>query len=388
MHILWITRQDPRLADAGDLIHSLGLLRALAATGETEITVLAHRGKPDESVMPGITWELPADIPGKSPLSLLSRLPSDAHRLGNPALRRTLASLLARPTFDWVAIDQAASGWALDLLPADTRILYVAHNHEAALRAEVAGEHDGPLPLRLALRRDAAKYAALERRICARAQVIAAITPRDKTNFRREFPDKTHLVLSPGYEGLIPTGDPPEITAATPRRVVLAGTFEWIAKKRNLTAFLKSAANHFPQAGIEFHVVGKAAPETFSALADRFPWATFAANVPSMEPHLKDARIGLIPESLGGGFKLKALDYIFRGLPLASIEPALSGLPLEPGTDAIAAGSTDELAAAVATRIDELDFLNHAARSALEKCRHAFDWRDRGESLARALHQA
>jgi hypothetical protein len=39
----------------------------------------------------------------------------------------------------------------------------------------------------------------------------------------------------------------------------------------------------------------------------------------------------------------------------------------------------------VVGKIDALDFLNQAARSALAKCRRSFDWADRGTSLADAL---
>lgn len=387
MHCLWITRQDPRAANSGDLIYSLGLITALAQSDDIQLSVLTHSGLPTEQEIPGIRWELAGEIPAKNPLSLLSQLPSDAHRLGNPKIRETLAQLLKREHFDWFVIDQAASAWALSLLPEGARIAYVAHNYEAMVRPEIASENDGSLPFRLALKRDAALYASLERRLCAAAELITAITPRDEAHFRREFPGKSMLVLPPGFDGPIPKSDPTPITPDTPRRVVLAGTFEWIAKKRNLLAFLESAAEYFPAAKIDFQIVGKADPNEFATLAKRFPWASFQANVPSMDPHLREARIGLIPEALGGGFKLKALDYIFRGLPLASVEPALSGLPLEPGVDAITADTPSELARIVIEKIDDLNFLNHAAKSALANCRDAFHWRDRGKTLCRALQQ-
>ena len=239
--------------------------------------------------------------------------------------------------------------------------------------------------MRLALRFDAAKYAKLERRLCSVAKTMSAITPRDEATYRSEFPEKSYCQLSPGFEGEIPAASPAPLNPDTSRRVVLAGTFGWIAKRRNLEAFLRDATGPFQQAGIEFHVVGKAKPDYFSELSRRFPWASFTPNVPSMEPHLRDARIGLIPEALGGGFKLKALDYIFHGLPLASIESALSGLPLKPGDNVISSTTTAGLAREIALRIDDLEFLNHAATSALDQCRTAFHWQDRGQTLAAAL---
>ncbi|MDP3851187.1 MAG: glycosyltransferase [Luteolibacter sp.] len=392
MRCLWITRQDPRPADSGELIYSRGLLHSLAGQGGVELHVLTHRAAKDAPDSgDGIHWHLTGPPPRKRLLGILSHLPGDADRLGNPKMRGALRDILAAGSWDWIVIDQAACAWALDEISVENpaHIAYIAHNHEASLRPEVASYRGGSLPLRIALRKDAAKYARLENTLVARARLVTAITPRDAAQFQSAFPQCRISVLPPGYDAaLIPASDPPTIGAATPRRVVLAGTFQWIAKRRNLEDFLNAAAAPFQAAGIEFVVVGKAHPPYFQRLSQLHPWARFHANVPSMEPFLENTRIGLIPEALGGGFKLKALDYIFRGLPLASIDAALSGLPLVPGTDTISAADPATLAAAVAKHIDSPDILNAAARSALAKCRDTFHWSDRGASLASALHDA
>jgi len=368
MRCLWITRQDPRPADSGELI----------------FTVLAHRAAKTGKLDVPVKWELHGSIPGGRLKSLLSSLPGDAFRLGNPVQRQALASLL-KQSWDWIIIDQAACAWALGMIGKEQKVIYLAHNHEAAVRRQVAGDRGGSLPMKLALKWDAAKYGRMERALCQRADLISAITPRDAEAFRKETPGKPVCILPPGYAGEIPADAPKPITVETPRRVVLAGAFEWLAKRRNLEAFLKAASEPFQKAGIAFQVVGKAEPAWFATLALQYPWANFEANVPSVSPYLDQARIGLIPEALGGGFKLKALDYVFRGLPLASVEAALSGVPIDPSTEAIAAADPESLAKAVAARIDDLDFLNHAARSALDACRDAFHWEDRGITLAKAL---
>jgi len=386
MRCLWITRQDPRPANCGGLIYSLGLLRGLAAHPDIQLTVLANRAPHQSPATPDfpVTWELHGEVTGGRLRSLLSTLPSDAFRLGNRTMRSALATLLSNIRWDWVVIDQAACAWALDSIPRHTRIAYIAHNHEASVRKQVASERTDSLPFQLALRMDAWKYSRLERSLCQAASLISAITPRDREDFSNEFFNKAFVCLPPGYDG--PMVDSPiPITEETPRRVVLAGTFEWVAKRRNLESFLAAADSLFPQAGIEFTVVGKTDPVYFNTLAARYPWASFHPNVPRIDHYLEDARIGLIPEALGGGFKLKALDYIFRGLPLAALTPALSGLPLDPTNDLISAEDPASLAKAVTERIDDLAFLNISATRALDKCRDSFHWSDRGAALAHAL---
>ena len=70
---------------------------------------------------------------------------------------------------------------------------------------------------------------------------------------------------------------------------------------------------------------------------------------------------------------------------LAAVEPALSGLPLMPGTDALVADTTESLAQTISNKIDDLGFLNQAAITALANCRDAFHWSERGKRLADAL---
>lgn len=391
MRCLWITRQDPRPSNSGELIYSCGLIRSLAGAG-VDITVLAHQATANArasaaplAVDERIRWELHGTIPTGRLRGMISSLPSDAYRLGNPVQRAALRRLMSEGGWDWVVIDHAAGAWALDEIPRSQRVAYVAHNDEATVRRDVAHDRDGSLPMQAALRWDAWKYGRMEHRLGDRASLVTAITPRDLATFRARHPGKATMLLMPGYGGAIPPGPAPRLTADLPRRVVLVGAFEWLAKRRNLEAFLREAAPPFTAAGVEFQVVGKAEPAWFAELAKRHPWARFDANVPLIDPYLAQARIGLIPEALGGGFKLKALDYVFRGLPLAAIGPALSGVPIDPVRDAVVGDDLTGLARAVVDRIDDLDFLNAAAGRALDACRHAFDWASRGRDLAVVL---
>ena len=143
MRCLWITRQDPRPADSGELIYSRGLLESTVADGGIEITVLAHTGptpaRSAQAAPPGLTYVLPGPIPSGRLKSLASSLPSDAFRLGNPVMREALARLLAQGRWDRALIDQAACGWAVPpLRHAGLRFAYIAHNHEASVRRSIA----------------------------------------------------------------------------------------------------------------------------------------------------------------------------------------------------------------------------------------------------------
>jgi glycosyltransferase involved in cell wall biosynthesis len=388
LQCLWITRQDPRPANSGELIYSWGLLSSLAETGECDITVLAHEAPwlgVAELAQECIRWVVEGGVPRSRIGSIFSQLPSDAWRLGNPLQRANLRTELKRRNWDWALIDQAACAWALGELPTSQRVAYLAHNHEATTRREVAAAPAGGMGLRMMLKLDAHKYARMEHRLCTRASLITAITPRDAAAFRSDYPGTPIIVLTPGFVAQV---DAAGVAPALPphdRRVVLSGAFEWLAKRANLEAFVRAAEGHFARAGIELLVVGKGDPAWMNALAANRPWLRCVPNVAAMAPYLASARIGVIPEQLGGGFKLKALDYVFAGLPVAALAPALSGMPLQAGAEAIVANDLDELVAAIVGALDDPSGLTAMAARAAQACSARFEWGERARELADAL---
>ncbi|CAN5133126.1 N/A [soil metagenome] len=389
MNILWITRQDPRTGDSGELIYSGGLIRSLSGVSGFRVEVVAH-----EVAAPGAArapmpedWTLVRGARRRRVGSLAGALPSDAFRLSGTPMRTALRSRLAggAPP-DAVVIDQAACGWALDILGRRARrtpVVYIAHNVEAAIRPAIARGAQGSLARRTLQRLDAWKYSRLEDRLCRRAALVAAITDADSATFRARFPGTPVRTLRPGYEAT-PTPRVP-ITAHTPRLAVIAGSFEWIAKQANLLDFLRVSTSRLAAAGIQIQVVGKAPAAFVSSVLREFPALEFHAHVPTVSPYLSSARLGLVIDALGGGFKLKTLDYIFHGLPVAGLGRAIQDLPVDRHADLILADSYGALADAMIDRIDDTGALDAMRHRALEKCLPHFRWERRCHELAAAL---
>ena len=104
-----------------------------------------------------------------------------------------------------------------------------------------------------------------------------------------------------------------------------------------------------------------------------------------MTPHLLDARMGLVVEEFGGGFKLKTLEYLFHGLPLAGLVQAVEGLPLTSPDHLLLEEDVPSLLSAILPLIDDLDRLNAMRREAYTICREAFRWETRGAQLREAI---
>jgi glycosyltransferase involved in cell wall biosynthesis len=238
----------------------------------------------------------------------------------------------------------------------------------------------------MALTLDAVKAAGLERRLIAEADLITAIAEQDRARYLRDTPDKPVVTLVPGYE---PSSTPPRpITQATPRRVILSGALDWIAKKRNFRRFLAAAEQPFRDAAIELLVVGRIDPVFEREILAESRVCRFTGEVADIRPYMAEGRIGVMPDEVGGGFKLKLLDYVFGGLPIATIRGQFTALPLDLDRDAIARDGVAELVGAMVEAIDDIPRLEGMRRRALAACEGHFDWDERGRRLAEAIDAA
>lgn len=390
MKCLWLTRKYPRPANSGELIYSNGLIRSFAAAGAS-LTVIAH----DNEEQPvgdgsnasryvdddGVQWLLGSPELGSRATSLLTKFPSDSWRLKNGGPEEAFRLALEKDRWDAILIDHAALGWALPLAQEhlDATVVYLSHNHEAKIRREIAKNSTDFFLKKWALQFDAEKYARQEEQLCASVDLVTAITETEVGQYRENFPDQKYLCLTPGFEGKAHRDR--VISAATPRRVVMSGSFEWIAKRLNLELFLEQAAAPLEAAGIELQIVGKT-DETFrQEMIKRFPAVDFVGRVPEMSPYLLDSRMGLIVEEFGGGFKLKTLEYIFHGLPLAGLNQAVESLPLESPEHILLAADTETLLQQISDSIDDFETLNRMQSESLKICEAAFRWEDRGRCL-------
>src|SRR5262249_50667222 len=120
-----------------------------------------------------------------------------------------------------------------------------------------------------------------------------------------------------------------KLDASVPRRAMLLGSFDWVAKQNNLVQFLEVVGTRLQAAGVGIDIVGSVPPELRQRLAAAHEDVRFHGSVGNVGPIAASVRCGVIPEELGGGMKLKTLDYIFLGLPVFTLESGVAGLPAE-----------------------------------------------------------
>lgn len=390
MRCLWIARYIPYPLDEGAKVYSANLAQSLADSGVT----VRFMGFGDAGAVPhaatNVDW---LAVPGKKRSKTIASLrawPIAAAIDATKAYRALLEAQLREP-WDAIVLDSYATGWALDDCLAYRNkwqacqpiLVHVSHNHEELLWDLMARQARGSALKQFALRRNATKVGALERRIVRNIDLLTTITDEDRLSLGAGFDQKCSLVLTPGYTGRIASARC--ITAATPRRVIIMGSFQWVVKQENLVRFVEAADPIFKQHEIELDVVGEVPQPLLSTLRSRCRATHFHGFVSDVAPLLMRARIAVVPESIGGGFKLKFLDYIFGRVPVATVSQAVAGLSAELQQSMLSNSDPAGLIQNIISHIDRFDALNRMQERAFAIGESQFNWSLRGQRFRRAM---
>jgi glycosyltransferase involved in cell wall biosynthesis len=391
MRCLWIAREMPFPADSGDRIYSGQMARAFAQANDGLTFVgLAHgqTGPAPEDAL--VQWTPVAGERHGLVRSLLSTMPLVSAVHATAPFKARLDALFAQQ-WDVIVFDHYASGWALQRFLATPQgksahrpaIAYVAHNHEERVLRAIAAGSDASLVRRLGFWQNYFKVRAMERFMVNHVDLVTAITQEDADTFAAQRPGLKTIVLTPGYNGAV-AGER-QITAAMPRHVIMVGSFQWAAKQENLRQFLRIADPVFARHNIVFDVVGSVPDALRAELTPTLKATRLHGFVQDPGPLFDGARIALVPEAIGGGFKLKFLDYLFRRMPVATLVDAVAGLPAELRDEMIQSDTLGALTDAVVQQIDQVEHLDGLQRRAYEAARNLFQWRDRGTALVAAV---
>jgi polysaccharide biosynthesis protein PslH len=399
MRCLWISRHVPYPMNEGLKVYSAKLSEALAHAGAF-VRVL---GFGDTHAVPKnlarMEWVSVSGDRRGTAAALLNRLPLTA-ALDSTSSYRALLDAQLREQWDAIIFDSYGSGWALDRckayratkLGARTILVHVSHNHEEVLWRSMARQADAGLPRRLALWQNYYKVRSLERRLLREVDLVSAITIEDEQALRAyrnddhdasKSPTGGTLTLTPGYDGAVA----PErvIDASVPRRAVIVGSFHWVVKRENLARFVEHADARFAANGIELVVAGDVPADLKQTLLASSKATHFQGFVTELGPFLAQARIAIVPELIGGGFKLKFLDYIFGRVPVATVDAAAAGLPQRLRDDMITADDFEGLTTAIIENIDQLERLNRIQTAAFDQARTLYRWEDRGLQLQQRI---
>jgi glycosyltransferase involved in cell wall biosynthesis len=388
LRCLWISRHLPYPLDSGAKVYSAKLAESLAASG----AYVRFLGFGDATLCPSLErmdWRGVRGERRGQMASLVSTLPLAASMDATPEYRYLLGHELTEH-WDAIVIDGYGSGWALgacvryrDACVSPPVLTHVSHNHEEVLWRAMAREGSGSLAKRAALWQNYRKVRALERRIVREVDLLTAITAEDAQALGSLSKAREIVTLTPGHAGAV--APPRLLTGETPRRIAIVGSFQWVVKQENLRRFIAAADRILADHSIALDIVGDVPAELREELAPQCRATHFHGFVADVAPYLARARMAVVPEVIGGGFKLKFLDYVFARVPVATLSCAAAGLPIALRNAMVARDELPELVGAIVAGIDDLESLNEKQQRAFECAETLYRWCDRGDELRHAL---
>ncbi len=379
--VLWLTFQSPDRNLGGGSLREACLVEGLAQRMEVDLIVATSMKDQTIGTMMGRVTELNLPLGYVEQSRWRRRLSTLSHMFASRSpfeitdmahfLAPMQAALASAPTHDVVCISHLAlapmlaraggARWTLDLHHLPSRL----SAHGASISNRTRGRWVQGTNARRARR--------LEHVAAARCDGLTVCSDEDAA-----------AVGLPAV--VIPNGVDTTVFRSTPlpsaHRVVLTGTLGYLPNVDGATWFCSEVwplvRRQIPDATLE--LVGKAPIPQVMALAG-IDGVEVVADVPSVEPHLRAARVAVVPVRMGSGTRIKALEALAAGRPVVGTSVGLEGLRIQSGVQAVVADAPAEFAAAVTTLLRD----PAAGRMAAAGRRHAelhFDWSAIGSKFA------
>ena len=256
----------------------------------------------------------------------LSSQPYNMAKYQRPSFARLIENEIARRMPDVVHLDGAHTAYYAPLVrklaPDAIRILR-CHNAEHVILERFADSEPNPAK-RTLLALQARRLKRYEASILDNFDLILAITEVDAERFRAMNPASAArtIILPAGAD--IPTALPPMPPKNGALRLVHIAAMDWLPNQAGLRWFLDDVLPRLD--GLDYHldVIGKNMPDEFLRIRD--PRITVHGFVQDLKPIISQAHVAVVPLHVGGGMRVKILDYWSTGIPIVSTHVGAEGL--------------------------------------------------------------
>lgn len=389
MNILFLSHLLPWPPRGGGAIKRFRLVERLAA--RHDLSLVALGSDDDAMAAEGLRSRVALRhfrlFPGRKPRTALTLLRSYARGVPLSVYRNLHAGCLDHVAsiahdFDALFLDSILMSPCVPRGYAG-RIILHAHNAEHRIWEGLAAIEENPL-VRIAVALEARRLRRFEAAAICRAHVVLAARddiPRLRALAvpREVFLETMHL----GDEGLLERPRPE--FDETAEELLSVGTLGWEPNADGLLWFLKRVWPLLRRSrpGLSFTIAGEGCPPTLARVAEAAGGVRLAAFVEDLEPLYRRARVFLAPLRFGSGMKVKVIEAMYRGVPVATTPVGIESVSVTPGVHAAVAGDPDGLAreieALLADRV-RWESVRDASRERMRRCHtweHAFAPLDR-----------
>ena len=292
-------------------------------------------------------------------------------RLRHPQFKHELVEMLLRHAFDAIQIEGLEmTAYLPDLVATGIRLVYDAHNAEAALQASAARLTEQPLR-RFYSQVQAQRLSRYEPELCSLVDEVIAVSAEDGAQLKQLAPTAKICVIPNAIEV-----DAYEVERVKPRfpTLVYSGKMDYRPNVDAVFWFHRSIwpqiHSHDPQ--VQWQIVGSSPDSEVISLADEGD-IEVTGLVKEILPYLASCTVYIAPIRMGSGTRLKLLEAMAAGCAIVATPLAASGLA--GAEDAFLLAETeDEFAIKTIKLLCDSQLrekLGHAARKIV---RQRYDW--------------
>lgn len=334
MRALIVTYEDPLVRNTGDSIYTANLVDALYSMA-CEVDVVYYGSNQDEGKLtkPSDLFVRRFCVPfsKKSFLAFVfSLMPSVHVNRYSIEYMAVLMDAVEMFEYDFVFVNHFKMAFVIPLIKSKlskrTRLVYVAHNVEYLLNLNLS--RCGSIFSKLVYLVEAIKTRSKEHAYLNMCDAVTAISENDADALRDLYLLSNVHIMRPVMQYL----DHSDSSERSWSNVIIAGSFQWFPKLLNLKNFLAATNfNKLIKSGIKVFVVGRADEKVVSEVNAAYHNVQMTGGVASLLPYYSQARIAVVPEKLGGGFKLKVAEAALNKTLIVSIVGAITRCGFVPG---------------------------------------------------------
>ena len=300
-----------------------------------------------------------------------------------PEMFELLRGILERERFDIVHVDHAHMGpyglWIKERygLP----IVLREHNFEALIYERFAKTESNPLK-RVIARIHGGRLKREEIRFLKEFDAIAAITEEDAAIMRSYVPETKIRIIPAGVDTeFFRQSELPE----DPDQILWIGSLAWDPNHDAVRYFLTSI---FPRILAErpsakFDIIGTDS-ERVRSISTKFGTSVrIRGRVPDVRDFLANSAVLVVPLRIGGGMRLKLLDFFASGKAVVATSIAAEGNLAQSGQELIIADSTENFADSILNLLSDPGERQRLASQARRLVVQQYSWKRIGEDLIR-----
>jgi sugar transferase (PEP-CTERM/EpsH1 system associated) len=387
--LLFLAHRIPFPPDRGDKIRSWHLLRHLGSLGRVHLACFADDER-DAAHLPALREAMAGSLgeahveirtTGKAlagARALIAGKPVSLTLFDSARLRSFVDGILARHD---VATIFAFSGQMAQFVPTGGGRRFVMDFGDMD-SAKFAAYGEGKGLLGAIHRREAAKLAAFEKDVAARADVSLFVSEAEAALFRAtaglDGADIRALQNGVDLDYYDPEARFERADAPRPL-IVFTGQMDYAPNVDAVSWFAAEVLPRIP--GVTFAIVGRNPTGQVEKLAapDRI---IVTGEVPDVRSWLAAAEIVVAPLRIARGIQNKVLEAMAMARPVLASPAAFEGIDAEPGRDLLVADSPEDQAQSIAGLLADPRRADSLGQAARRRMLDAYRWENRLEPLA------